>query len=376
MTSPPELTLACLLSRRKLSSAAINKANTIIAHGVDWEKFISHVRFHRLQRPISDTVAAQFSHTVSTDIKNRLKTLSIRNLRKALKYCHGVIRLEEKFRENAIPVLFYKGVCLSQLLYNDPCTRYAGDIDIRIPKSHIKTAEKVLIDNGFRRIVPLPEICEISLQKFIQTNSNAIYISSDKIVVELHWRFCMVKKMFPASFKTLWQTKQYVSIHGRDIPTLSDYYTAITLSHHGSNHAWERLFWLKDMTDFYTTRPLADMPLFWGAADGKIVSKLSGETFYLMYHWYEIPLPCRFKMRVSDRIAVLLGLKAVHAIHNGQNPLIRLVLLECHRLILYNRQNLLLYIWKRLIIRYYKTEMGLDKRSEFLTLFTQGISKK
>ncbi len=35
MTLPPELTLASLLSRRKLSSAAINKEYAMIAGGID-----------------------------------------------------------------------------------------------------------------------------------------------------------------------------------------------------------------------------------------------------------------------------------------------------------------------------------------------------
>jgi len=368
MTPPPELNLAGLLSRKRLSNDAIGEINDLISNGVNWEAFLGHVKFHRLQRPVSDNVTARFSDTVPEGIKNRLKGLSILNIKKALKHSHGVIKLEEKFRKKGIPVLFYKGVCLSQLLYNDPCARYAGDIDIRIPRSHIKIAEATLTAMGFRRVVPLPGISEVFFEQFVQTNSNAAYISPDNIVVELHWRFCMVKEMFPASFETLWKTKQYVSLHGMDIPTLSDYYTAIVLSLHGSDHAWERLFWLKDLADLYATRPLADMQLFMNAAKKKNVSKQAGETFGLMHHWYDIPVPSHVKILIRQRLGILLGIKTIHAIYGNENKLIRMMLWEYHKLFIYNHRYLISYIRNRMIMRCHKKKMGLNEESLLLNL--------
>jgi hypothetical protein len=112
---------------------------------------------------------------------------------------------------------------------------------------------------------------------------------------------------------------------------------------------------------------MADMNLFMNTTKKNTLSQQAAETYRLMHHWYGIPLPDSKTLGV-DRIRVLLGLKTVYAIHGSQSQLVRMVLHECHRLFMYNRQNLLSYIKNRLIIRYHKKKMGLDPRSRFLTL--------
>lgn len=56
--------------------------------------------------------------------------------------------INDLFKENNIEVIFFKGECLSRILYSKPI-RPVGDLDIFVNKDNLNLAQSLLIDNGF-----------------------------------------------------------------------------------------------------------------------------------------------------------------------------------------------------------------------------------
>lgn len=85
------------------------------------------------------------------------------------------LKIQNILQNNDIKCIFFKGLFLSQKLYNDPLKRISADIDLYVHKKDYYAALKILLHSGF-----------ILINKKYLKNNHHIAITDGEILIELH----------------------------------------------------------------------------------------------------------------------------------------------------------------------------------------------
>ncbi|MCG8636155.1 MAG: nucleotidyltransferase family protein [Desulfobacterales bacterium] len=361
---PPELSTLIRLSNRRIPPGQLDRVWYSFTGPFNWDSFTEAVRFHRTCAPVYRNLTTYFSRETPPGILKKLKQQNLRRLAKGLKYTAETIKLAGALKKQGIPCLFYKGACLSKLLYNDPAERFSGDIDLLISPGSLKHAERLLFSMGYARTDPPVEFRESNFGYYRKIRIHATYRSPDNIPVELHWQLCFVKELCPASFESLWQKKQYLSVNGCEIPTLDNLHTAMLLFIHGANHAWQRLFWLNDIAAFHENSLSVDLRLLADTARKNRIDRFLDQAFLLLNQWYGLTPPPDLD-RLHDRRR-RPTLKIIHLLYRSEMRPAVIFLVEAQKLLLYDWYHGFLYARARLRAKYNKKRLAIDENSELL----------
>jgi Uncharacterised nucleotidyltransferase len=142
------------------------------------------------------------------------------------------------FSSKDIPSIVIKGNQIAKDIYNDPNCRNSSDIDILIKQSDIRSADKILSDNGFER----PDQNPIGF--WISRLHHAQYRHPNrKDFIEIHWHFG-IPEFFDLNSVQIWnEIKQNNSGQLRLSPEM----TFILLLMHHHMHAFRDLKILLDI---------------------------------------------------------------------------------------------------------------------------------
>lgn len=212
-----------------------------------WPYFTELVSWHHILIDVLPSLAA--ANYVGFD-EQQIAVLekSRLNLRKnALKLCQVQTQLSEQLSTAGIRHLFFKGIVLSQWLYESPTLRQCRDIDLIVhPKDHAQACSR-LDELGYVRIVPKPELSEGAYKRYQRAMKDVSYLHQEsKSVIELHWALRPFTQAFLFDFDTAYRHKQDLDIEGSLVPAFSDLLHARYIAAHGCLSHWARLRWLLD----------------------------------------------------------------------------------------------------------------------------------
>jgi len=152
-----------------------------------------------------------------------------------------IMKLLEEYNINAIS---FKGPLLSQLAYKDITFRQYSDLDILVDEEYIFTTTKLLTEKGYTHT---HSIKLLKNKTFLQVSNDFSLFTTNNIHIELHWKLFREKIGLHKKFSDYFRTKTSVSIHGKEINSLSIELLLVYLCLHGSKHAWERIEWINDI---------------------------------------------------------------------------------------------------------------------------------
>lgn len=132
-----ELKLIIFLSQDQLKDDVPNIKN------LDWDVFLQLCLKHRLVSHILKH-AEFLAENIPVPVYEKLIERRLEHSKQALNYTVHAIRIHQKFKENNIQHLFFKGPLLSLELYKDIGYRNFGDIDILV-KEKMPNKQKELL---------------------------------------------------------------------------------------------------------------------------------------------------------------------------------------------------------------------------------------
>ena len=151
----------------------------------------------------------------------------------------SLIKILNLLKQNNIDAISFKGPVQSELLYQDIGIRTFSDLDILVKKKDAVKARNLLIGQGFKTSVTIPDS---QIKKYLKKEN--FFQMADKtgtINIDLHWeisgRYNLKPIYYPASDNTLLHTK----LLGKETCTLSHEDMLIHLCIHGTSHCWEKL---------------------------------------------------------------------------------------------------------------------------------------
>ena len=145
-----------------------------------------------------------------------------------------------------VPCLVLKGLSLGRRLYGHPLARDAQDIDLLVSPRTFRAAERVLLENGWRRISP--NFRETPARnRWYARFSHENQLVGPGGVLELHRRLSYNPFYFDAPFESLHAGSVPVEIGALSFRALGPEDEIVYLMCHGTRHCWKSLKWLCDV---------------------------------------------------------------------------------------------------------------------------------
>lgn len=288
----PEMKAMLLCSKLKPSAEDIKTITALVGKSFDWNRFIILIKEHKLFPPVYETLKNHFKDNVPADVYKRVEALRKKNLHKCLTNMAAAVKVSGLLYENDIDHLFLKGFCLSQMLYGHPCSRYAGDIDLIVDEHMFDKSVALFEEKGYQQIQSDTELTPENKGLFLSLTHHLAFKCPDTYAkIELHFRFHTISNYYPMDFAEAWKQKRHVTINGYGFPVLGERHALKNLTLHGSSHFWSRLFWLKDISDYFRMNRATDEQMFYNVMCADDLSRPTSEMLYFSNTIYGNDLP-------------------------------------------------------------------------------------
>lgn len=278
------------------------KECSFIPEDLDWQSLTEIAEnhclfplfFHEIQK-----CAPQIPPEVFSSLQAKAKDFSVHNL----VFNAQLIKLSKIFEANNIEFLAYKGATLAQLAYGDSALRQFGDLDILIRKKDFHKVKKIIVESGGKYERNLTDKQEKAALKYYYELS--FLFGENQIPIEVHWAFVQPFFAFEFDVNEVFERSQKISIHDKEISTLSNEDLLIFLCVHGSKHFWTRLSWVCDIAKLIQNQPINWDAVIRRAKDSGSLRMLKLGVF-LARDIFLVDLPKGFDDEKSEQINLLL----------------------------------------------------------------------
>lgn len=259
LSATPQLTAereTLLLGARVAPTAEeMTRLAHLIGQGVDWPVLkplaVANGVAPLLHRNILTAAGSALPGEMATELRRDAHGNAFRNL-----FLVGELRqlLEALTRENirAIPL---KGPVVAHELYGDVSLRTMGDLDVLVHPDDTLRATEVLMSSGYLPTVQLEGRWQ---REYLRHQHHYKCVRSDGEVREIHWSISTRAFSFDLSFDELWGRRRVLTLAGAEMPTLSAEDLFLTLTMHGTTHAWSRLSWICDLAELVRVHETID----------------------------------------------------------------------------------------------------------------------
>jgi putative nucleotidyltransferase-like protein len=240
------------VARRELDERRKGVIRHLLNERIDWDYLIEAAHCHGLI-PLLHRHLTPFQSDIPTKEFESIRQAALANSQSVLYLVNQLQNLVNRFAEERLPVLAFKGPVLAQMAYREMSSRQAGDLDILIERKDFDRAKSVLESLGHRMTPQLTRKqeaahlgfhCEV---QFLRDNGFT--------VVDLHWS--LSPKAFPSRLNTaeVINRAQRVSLGALTLNTFSTEDLILFQSLHGTKHYWPRLEWISSLSELISLNP-------------------------------------------------------------------------------------------------------------------------
>jgi len=247
-----EIALVILLLRNKLGKASEKDIIEFLSnHSIDENLFLQLLNVHQVESlvfssklfrklPISENEKDKFKRSIEYRSKFNLVILE------------ELLRLCVLFNDNELHVLFYKGVLLSKILFDDFSTRVTSDIDVLIKSVDFERIRLLLINAGYEEMDYFSnDYPEYFLETKRESSFRKQILTGQFIMIELQWAPLLKMFWLPYNNDYYFSNKSFLDLLGKKIPVPStDRHLLILLVHHGLGDLWRILKHVFDIAAF------------------------------------------------------------------------------------------------------------------------------
>ncbi len=208
-------------------------------------------RRHRVEALVADALP---SNLLRSDVPNQdkatpppLATAARDAAIASLRLAHAACRLGKDLDAAGIDWISIKGPGLAQRAYGSTAIKLSRDFDILIAPADFAKVTALLVDWGYQRVEPGPEIAADQLATWMHYYKDCgWWHPASGMLVEVHCRLFANRALMPSL--GLASARQQVPLPGiGTLPTLALEPLYAYLAGHGAVSAWSRLKWLTDI---------------------------------------------------------------------------------------------------------------------------------
>ncbi len=178
-----------------------------------------------------------------------------------------LLRVSGYLEQAGVPVVSFKGPTLALALYGNGAVRPSADLDLLVPRAHVRRAHELLRGLGYAHEVelsPSQERQHLRVDSVFNLFRDAPKplgeLFPDGFAVELHWAITSPCLPFDFTYQSVEKGLRPLEVRGQlaGVPTLSPHDLLLVLAVHGAKHLWERLLWLCDIAQLLERHPDLD----------------------------------------------------------------------------------------------------------------------
>ncbi len=209
----------------------------------NWDEFIPLVYSHGVF-PLVYKIIKNYDDKIPFEKLSFMKQTYMDLVKENMLMTSELIKVAKLLEENGIKSIAFKGPTLSQLAYGDIISRQYVDLDVLIEEKDLLTTAKILEKESY---VPIKPIELLENKKYIESDNDYSFMTSNDVHIELHWKLFREKIAKHMDMKSYYSNKSKVKINNENINTLSLEIMIVYLCLHGSKHLWERIEWILDI---------------------------------------------------------------------------------------------------------------------------------
>ena len=217
-----------------------------LSHVADWNAVAGLARRHGVSSLLLQGLRTRSGLLTASGINVALQGLRNRAVRRGWRQLGGLKQATDCLAAHDVPCLVLKGLPLSQRLYGHPLVKESVDIDLLVSPRMVQTAKCVLLERGWRRIMPaFPDTPTHNrwYDRFVAEHA----LTGPGGRMELHSRPLHNPHYFDAPFESLYTNGAWVEIGSVPFRTLGWDDEFLYLACHGAKHYWMKLKWLCDV---------------------------------------------------------------------------------------------------------------------------------
>jgi hypothetical protein len=191
-----------------VDAAIAPQIRTLLQQGVNWATLIQLAAKHRVLSPLGTHLKAVCPDAIPADVLNVLQTHSQQTVRKNLFQAVQLVKLLQRFEDNRIPVIPFKGPTLAIAVYNTLATRPFSDLDLLISPRDLPLAQDLLITEGYQLRGAMGWECQWGHPE-------------TRVAVDLHQALAPRFFSLALTFEQLYDRQQSIALAGATVPALS-----------------------------------------------------------------------------------------------------------------------------------------------------------
>ncbi|MEI6375480.1 MAG: nucleotidyltransferase family protein [Actinomycetes bacterium] len=210
---------------------------------VDTDRFVQTASRHRLSVCFGPHVEAL---NLPEDARARVARRAAREQLIALQCAAALAEAVGVLTDDGMRVLAVKGIALALQTTGAAAGRGSGDIDLWVAEPDVTRARELLAGIGYVEppgAVTMPISGRV--ENYRMWSGFELELVRGKSPLDLHWSLTTGRRLLP-TFDDAWNRREFVSVAGREVPTLSlnDAFTHTCL--HAYKDGWR---WLRSLVD-------------------------------------------------------------------------------------------------------------------------------
>jgi Uncharacterised nucleotidyltransferase len=296
-----------------------NEAIQAAATGpINWPRFLRVARRHQVIGLVHDGLA-QARQQVPPEIAREIAAQASISVRENLAIARESLRIQRLFDDNDLPILFLKGAALAVLAFGDLGLRSSQDIDLLVTREALPAAVACLLQVGYRRFDPPPEISDAQLRVVMPLRKDLGFVhEATGLRIELHWRLFL--NPHAMADPSIMATSLVVPLVGTaGLRTMGEEDLFAYLCMHGALHWWNRLKWLADINALLAAGSEGSVEHLIHAAEVRGVGRAAALALLLCRRILKTPLPARVTTAPAKRATMRwLEATALNAMTTGE----------------------------------------------------------
>lgn len=285
-----EVVCTCLSSRS--DAARRDTLRSLGSADLDWETVRQEAARHRVlplfDRRVESLLGEECPDSVREHGREHRRGIRIRNAFLA----DEVGRVVHAFREADLPVLAHKGPVLSKAVFGDIAARHSVDMDVVIPRTRVRQADRLLRDMGYEHAANRSPLKGWRRTLSLYLDGQWEYTRGASFLLDLHTRILPPGYAFPTSPQTFWERSQPVAL--RDditVPSFAPEDRILVLAHHGVKNQWRILRHVVDIAGALRASSALDWSLLRNRARKQRATRATQLGLFLAHDLLEVPLP-------------------------------------------------------------------------------------
>jgi hypothetical protein len=146
----PEIEVLLCCARIHTPPPIAEHVRSLLQKPFKWNYLIDLAKFHKVIPLLFQTLNRTCSDLVPKAALQQLQSLVYANTYQNLFLTQELLRILKLFEANGVHAIAFKGPTLAISAYGDLSLRQIGDLDLLLPKDAIKTAQTILIAEGYQ----------------------------------------------------------------------------------------------------------------------------------------------------------------------------------------------------------------------------------